>query len=135
MSTYEEFSLIVSVALLIVAILNFTHKKLPSYPEKVIGYFCCLILFSTEWVKCTHLPAVLLSIVYANCCNVSILQFQQILKRLLIDVLLYLPSFCINAFFSDVMVLILIFWFCFIRNTIKLFLVFLFLFTFHSITP
>ncbi len=27
MSTYEELSLIVSVALLIVAILNFTHKK------------------------------------------------------------------------------------------------------------
>ena len=27
MSTYEELSLIVSVALLIVAILNYTHKK------------------------------------------------------------------------------------------------------------
>ena len=27
MSTYEELSLIVSIALLIVAILNFTHKK------------------------------------------------------------------------------------------------------------
>lgn len=27
MSTYEEFSLIVSICLLIVAILNYTHKK------------------------------------------------------------------------------------------------------------
>jgi len=27
MSTYEELSLIVSIALLIVAILNYTHKK------------------------------------------------------------------------------------------------------------
>ena len=27
MSTYEEFSLIISVALLIVTILNYTHKK------------------------------------------------------------------------------------------------------------
>lgn len=30
MSTYEELSLIVSVALLIVAILTYTHKKYPS---------------------------------------------------------------------------------------------------------
>ncbi|WP_416389170.1 putative holin-like toxin [Mediterraneibacter glycyrrhizinilyticus] len=27
MSTYEELSLIVSIALLIIAILNYTHKK------------------------------------------------------------------------------------------------------------
>ncbi len=27
MSTYEELSLIISIALLIIAILNFTHKK------------------------------------------------------------------------------------------------------------
>jgi len=27
MSTYEELSLIVSIALLVVAILNYTHKK------------------------------------------------------------------------------------------------------------
>ena len=30
MSTYEELQLIVSVAVLIVAILNYTHKKYPS---------------------------------------------------------------------------------------------------------
>ena len=32
MSTYEELSLIVSIALLVVAILNYTHKKIAVLP-------------------------------------------------------------------------------------------------------
>lgn len=39
MSTYEELQLIVSIAVLIVAILTYTHKKQPSCPEKADGYF------------------------------------------------------------------------------------------------
>lgn len=38
MSTYEELQLIVSVALLILAILTYTHKKQPSCPGKADGY-------------------------------------------------------------------------------------------------
>ena len=37
MSTYEELSLIVSIALLIVAILNLTHKKWPSCSRQSLG--------------------------------------------------------------------------------------------------
>ena len=39
MSTYEELSLIISIALLVVAILNYTHKKQPSCPDKADDYF------------------------------------------------------------------------------------------------
>lgn len=39
MSTYEELQLIVSVALLIVAILTYTHKKQPSCPGKLTTTF------------------------------------------------------------------------------------------------
>lgn len=39
MSTYEELQLIVSVAVLIVAILSYTHKNSRPDPEKVDDYF------------------------------------------------------------------------------------------------
>ena len=47
MSTYEELQLIVSVAMLIVAILNYnyTHKNSRSDPEKVNGYFYEIVQF------------------------------------------------------------------------------------------
>ena len=47
MSTYEELSLIVSVALLIVAILNLTNKKQPSCPEKADDYFLVSVFAGT----------------------------------------------------------------------------------------
>ena len=39
MSTYEEFMVILTCASLIVAILNYTHKKWPSCPDKADDYF------------------------------------------------------------------------------------------------
>lgn len=46
MSTYEEFMIILTMGLLIVAILNLKNKKQPSYPEKVNGYSYSLIIFA-----------------------------------------------------------------------------------------
>ena len=48
MSTYEELQLIGSVAMLIVAILNYTHKNSRSDPEKVNGYFYEIVQFRRD---------------------------------------------------------------------------------------
>lgn len=66
MSTYEELSLIVSVALLIVTILNYTHKKQPVLTlQKSTSYFQ-QFFFSPGWGSGGSLPAFLLSILYVR---------------------------------------------------------------------
>lgn len=67
MSTYEELSLIVSVALLIVTILNYTHKKIARPdPAKVDELFSIVFFFSPGQGSGGSLPAFLLSILYVR---------------------------------------------------------------------